>query len=302
MATNLSIGAALERPPLLAKEASLGARAILGAEPGCRTAIVDGVRLAYDDEGSGEAIVCLHAIGHGASDFARLRRRLRARHRVIALDFPGQGRSGPDREAPTARRYAALLAELLDRIGIERPVLLGNSIGGATALLHAAAHPDRVRALVLENPGGLAPNDDAVARVALAGMVRFFAAGARGARWFPAAFAAYQRFAVLRRRRAAEQRRRIVATAYESAPLLEQAWRGFAAPEADLRPLGPRVACPVLFAWAKRDRFIALRRSLPAIRLFPDARLETFPAGHAAHLETPERFEASLDRFLAGLP
>jgi 4,5:9,10-diseco-3-hydroxy-5,9,17-trioxoandrosta-1(10),2-diene-4-oate hydrolase len=301
MAPNASIEGALERPPLLAQDISQGTRAILGAETGC-TAVIDGVRLAYDDEGSGAAIVCLHAIGHGASDFARLRRRFRASHRVIALDFPGQGRSGADREPPSAQRYASLLVGLLDHIGVERPVLVGNSIGGAAALIHAAAHPDRVRALVLENPGGLAPNDDAAARFALAGMVRFFAAGARGARWFPPAFAAYQRFAVLRRRSAAEQRRRIVATAYESAPLLERAWRGFAAREADLRPLATRVRCPVLFAWAKRDRFIALRRSLPTIRLFPDARLETFRAGHAAHLETPERFEASLERFLAGLP
>src|SRR5262249_10808251 len=152
---------------------------------------------------------------------------------------------------------------------------VGNSIGGATALVYAAAHPDRVRGLVLENPGGLAPIDDLVARVALAGMARFFAAGARRARWFGPAYAAYQRLAVLRRRSAAEQRRRIVATGYETAPLLELAWRGFAAPEADLRPLAPRISCPVLFAWAKRDQFVALRRSLPAIRSFPDARLET---------------------------
>jgi pimeloyl-ACP methyl ester carboxylesterase len=58
----------------------------------------------------------------------------------------------------------------------------------------------------------------------------------------------------------------------------------------------------VLVTWAKRDRVIQLRRSLPAIRRFPIVSLETFEAGHAPFLETPEAFDASLGRFLASLP
>src|SRR5207244_7716903 len=81
-------------------------------------------------------------------------------------------------------------------------------------------------------------------------------------------------------------------------PLLRDAWRGFAQPDADLRALAPKVSCPVLFAWATGDRFVQLGRSLPAMRRFPDARLEKFRAGHAAHLETPAAFEAALERFL----
>jgi len=69
----------------------------------------------------------------------------------------------------------------------------------------------------------------------------------------------------------------------------------------DLRALGPRIVCPVLFAWATRDQFVQLGRSLPAIRQFPNARVEKFRAGHAAHLETPDAFEAALERFLAEL-
>jgi len=81
--------------------------------------------------------------------------------------------------------------------------------------------------------------------------------------------------------------------------VLEQAWRSFATPEADTRALVSRITCSVLFAWAARDRFVQLGRSLPAIRQFPNARLEKFPAGHAVHLEMPEAFEALVERFLA---
>jgi 4,5:9,10-diseco-3-hydroxy-5,9,17-trioxoandrosta-1(10),2-diene-4-oate hydrolase len=279
--------------------ARAGRRAAIGAVAP-RYVAVAGVELAYDDEGSGPAVVCLHAIGHGARDFARLRTRLRRRHRVLALDWPGQGQSAPDPQPVSCARYAELLEEFLAATGVERPVLIGNSIGGATAIRYAHAHPDDVCALVLENPGGLVPTNDRLAHAVLAGMARFFAAGSRGPRWFPAAFAAYYR-TVLQRGAARDQRRRIVAAAYELAPVLEQAWRSFARPDEDLRALAAGVRCPVLFAWAARDQVVALSRNLAAIERFPCGRLEHFPAGHAPHLETPDAFEASVERFLAGL-
>src|SRR5262245_27859575 len=274
-------------------------RVALGAAAGTDR-LIDGVRLAFDDDGQGPAVVCLHAIGHGAGDFARLRARLRDRHRVIALDWPGQGRSGTDREPACATRYAALLIGLLDALGIGNAVLVGNSIGGAAALRVAHARPERVRALVLENPGGLADASDRMSQAAIGMFVRFFAAGARGARWFPAAFALYYRL-VLQRAAAAVQRRRIVAAAGETAPVLVEAWRSFARPDEDLRTLGSRIACPVLFAWATRDTIVPLARSQAAIATFPAARIVEFPAGHAAHLETPEAFEDAVERFLATL-
>src|SRR5262249_25679801 len=149
--------------------------------------------------------------------------------------------------------------------------------------------------------GGLAPTNDRAAQIFLRAMARFFAAGARRASWFPGAFGAYYRLSVLPGRAAREQRRRIVAAAYENAPVLGQAWLSFAAPEADLTALAPHIGCEVLFAWAKRDRVVSLARSLPAIERFPKARLERFAATHAAHLETPEAFETSVERFLAEL-
>ncbi|MGH7893326.1 MAG: alpha/beta fold hydrolase, partial [Candidatus Binatia bacterium] len=228
-----------------------------------------------------------------------VRDRLAARHRVIAVDWPGQGNSGDDRHPPSAARYAELAMGALDALGIERAVVVGNSIGGAAALRMASARPERVSALVLENPGGLDPSDR-TARTAIAAMVRFFDAGAHGARWFPAAFALYYRL-VLQRAAAAEQRRRIVASAVEIAPLLRDAWRGFGEPDADLRDLVATLRVPVLLAWASRDRIVQLRRCLPAIARIPGARLERFAAGHAPHLETTDAFLGSVERFLAGV-
>lgn len=276
-------------------------RPALGATAPWKECRVDGVTLAVDDRGSGPPVVCLHAVGHGASDFRALGAALADRHRVVAVDWPDHGNSSDDRHPPSADRYEALLAGLLDALAIDQAVLIGNSIGGAAALRYAATRPERVRGLVLENPGGLDPGTG-VAPLAIAAMTRFFAAGARGARWFPAVYGAYYRAMVLPHGAAAAQRARIVDAGPTMARVLMQAWRSFGAPSADIRDLVPRVRCPVLVAWATRDRFVQLGRCRPAVDRFADARVETFPAGHAAHLETPEAFLTSLTRFLAELP
>ena len=275
-------------------------RAQLGAAEPHPEVTVGGVRLAYDDEGYGPAIVCLHAVGHGASDFAALRARFRDRHRVIALDWPGHGRSGDDTEPPSIARYSELLRLFLLAARVDKCVLVGNSIGGGAAIAYAVDQPDRVRGLVLENPAGLDPHD-LLSGLAIAAMVRFFEAGERGAVWFPFAFSHYYHL-VLPSDAASQQRERIIAAGAEAAALLRQAWASFAEPESDLRGLAPRVEQPVLFAWADRDRFVQLARSQPAINAFPHATLRNFDAGHSPHLEQPEAFFAAVEEFLAQLP
>ena len=123
---------------------------------------VEGVELAVHDSeplGSPKLILlCLHAIGHGGGDFVGIEHSVQARWRVISIDWPGQGHSGPDPVPASAARYAQLLTALISQLSLEHVVLLGNSIGGAAALTYAAAYPETVTALILANPGGLNPD------------------------------------------------------------------------------------------------------------------------------------------------
>jgi pimeloyl-ACP methyl ester carboxylesterase len=270
-----------------------------GAADPRRTVSVDGVTLAYDDEGNGPPLVCLHAMAHGARDFEEIRRRFSSEYRVIALDWPGHGRSSADSIAASVSRYAELLEGFLNALGIERPIFLGNSIGGGAALCFATKHPERVRGLILENPAGLSPINESAKRVLL-GISRVFESGARGAPWFPLAFGAYY-FAVLQRAPAREHRRRIVNAARENAGVLAQGWASFAAKENDLRRPSSELKVPTLFAWAIRDRMNSLDRTSSVIARMPNARIEKMDAGHSPHIETPDELERVMRSFLAEL-
>lgn len=247
---------------------------------------VVGARLAVRRWGAGAPVVCLHAIAHTGEDFAPFAARVGEGFEVIAIDWPGQGESPHDGGPVTADHYADLLEAVLPGLCGEPPILIGNSIGGAAAIVLAARRPEAVTALVLCDPGGLAelgPRE----KKAIGLLTRFFGAGARGAWWFRAAYGAYYRMVLPG---APARRREIVAMAYDVAPLLEQAWAGFAAPEADIRALAPRVTAPVLFAWSKGDQLIPFKKSEAAVRTFPRHTVRLFRGGHAAFLEDADAF------------
>lgn len=273
-------------------------RQAAGVPEGSHEIEVDGVRLAVSREGRGIPVVCLHAIAHGGGDFRAFAARARDRFEVICVDWPGHGRSGEDPRPLSPARYAALLAGLVARLGLERPVLVGCSIGGAAAILYARDHP--VRGLVLCDSAGLVEVGATVRRFCAA-FGRFFAAGARGARWFGPAYAAYYRLLVLPSRAAAGQRRRIVACGYEMAPKLAEAWQGFGRPDADIRQIAWSLEVPVWFAWARGDRVIPLSFCKPAIAGMKRATLTAFPGGHAAFLEQPDAFAAGFAEFAGTL-
>jgi 4,5:9,10-diseco-3-hydroxy-5,9,17-trioxoandrosta-1(10),2-diene-4-oate hydrolase len=265
------------------------------------TRTVLGVELhLHDSDASGgkPVLVCLHAIGHGGGDFAALSAAL-PEWRVIAVDWPGHGRLGNDPEPASAIRYAQLLAGLMDKLRLERVVVLGNSIGGAAAVRYAAAHPERVRALILANPGGLDPGGSSLlGRFFIGGLVSHFEQGARNEERFGPWFREYYS-KVLMAPAAQQQRERIIAAGYESAPVLTQAWNSFMQPEASLAALAPKVTQPVLFTWADADEIITWSRNEEGVRRFPNAKVEHFVnSAHAAFLEEPEKFLEVLEPFL----
>jgi 3-oxoadipate enol-lactonase len=97
----------------------------------------------------GRLFVLVHGAGGNAWTWRHQIEGLAAADSVVALDFPGHGRSAGLAGLPTVEAYADFLAEFLDRIGARPAVIVGRSMGGAVALVLAVRHPQRVAALVL---------------------------------------------------------------------------------------------------------------------------------------------------------
>jgi 2-hydroxy-6-oxonona-2,4-dienedioate hydrolase len=122
------------------------------------------LRLHYNDTGLGdETVVMLHGSGPGASGWANFNRNVDAfvdaGYRVILLDCPGWGKS--DSVVCSGSRSdlnARMLKGLLDAIGVARVHIVGNSMGGHSAVAFALANPERVGKLALMGGGTGGPS------------------------------------------------------------------------------------------------------------------------------------------------
>jgi 3-oxoadipate enol-lactonase len=113
----------------------------------------DGVAMWYRDAGEGDAdpLLLLHAFPLNGKMFEPQMGALSGGRRVISPDLPGFGRSPRTPAQPDVGYYAACVRALLDRIGVDRVVLGGVSMGGYIAFECMRSFPERVSGLVLAN-------------------------------------------------------------------------------------------------------------------------------------------------------
>jgi pimeloyl-ACP methyl ester carboxylesterase len=119
----------------------------------------DGFRIRYCEAGQGPPLVHLHGAGglrlNAAHDL------LAKRFRVIAIEMPGFGQSEENTRTGTIAELATTIVKAADALGLDRFDLMGTSFGGRTALWVAVQHLERIRALVLEAPAAIRPQNAA---------------------------------------------------------------------------------------------------------------------------------------------
>ncbi|QES49287.1 alpha/beta hydrolase [Streptomyces venezuelae] len=126
-----------------------------------------GVRLSCRDwGGSGGPVVLLHGLAGHAGEWDAIARDLSPRYRVVAVDQRGHGASERRPRDVSRAAYVAEVIAVLEQFGLQQPVLVGQSLGGHTAMLAAAAHPGLFRALDLVEAGPGGPNRNVQAEIA----------------------------------------------------------------------------------------------------------------------------------------
>jgi pimeloyl-ACP methyl ester carboxylesterase len=120
--------------------------------------------ISYRESGSGQALLFLHGIGSQSASWLNQLETLKG-YRLIAWDAPGYGGSDflPE-EKPLARHYAEALHLFIDRLLLKDVVIVGNSLGCLMAGAYAAAHPERVRSMILLDPAAGHAGDESKQR------------------------------------------------------------------------------------------------------------------------------------------
>jgi len=268
---------------------------------------VKGRPVNYVDIGEGPALVFIHGLSGSWQNWLENIPHFARTHRVIAVDLPGFGCSPMPAEKITINGYAGIVDELLDGLGIERAVVVGNSMGGFIGAELAIEYSTRVEKLVLVSAAGLSThdmhNDRAVSGLRVVGGVL-----GMGAAWF-----ATKSDRLSRRPRLRKALMLVVAAHPDQLPppLVAEQIAGSGKPgfidavEAlGTYPIEDRlhkIETPTLIVWGAQDRLVPLRdakRFEEAIG--PNSRKIVYEdTGHVAMLERPARFNADVDAFLA---
>ncbi|MEU6696474.1 alpha/beta hydrolase [Pseudonocardia sp. NPDC046786] len=265
------------------------------------------VHLAGD---TGPPVLLLSGAGMDNANlsWARMIPDLARDHRVIAPDWPKQGRSRPWHGRATHDVLLRTITDVLDDLGVERAAVVGLSQGGALTLAYAIEHPERVERLVALAPAGTLsfppvvhqllwltaklpllnrtlPNLAFRNRPTVAWFVRraLFGAGV------PDDFDAIVDECLAEARRGG-------ATSSD--------WQndsiGFRRMRVDLRPRLGEIRCPALFVQGDRDAGVPVARTREVAAAVPGSRLEVLPGrGHWSNRESPDEVNALVRAFLA---
>ncbi|MFD9126810.1 alpha/beta fold hydrolase [Kitasatospora sp. NPDC059571] len=256
----------------------------LPAPYGPRTATV-----RYHREGSGSPLLLLHGVGHHWQGWEPVLPALAEHHEVIAVDLPGFGSSPalPDGVPYDLATAVPTLAAFCAAVGIERPHVAGNSLGGLLAL--GLGRAGRARSVTALAPAGFWSEAERRYAFAVLAAMRLGAdllpqpAVERLARSAPGrALLVSSIYARPGRRSpqgaAAETRALREATGF--APTLEAGRR--------VRFTGDVAEVPVTIAWGTRDRVLLRRQGVRALRAIPAARLVRLPGcGHVPMSDDP---------------
>lgn len=263
--------------------------------------------LSYVELGEGDPVLVIHGLGGNWRVWLENLPAIAQRKRVIAVDLPGFGRSAPAGDGIGIHGYSRLLAGLLEELGLEQTIVIGNSLGGWIAADLALRAPGRVRALVLVDAGGVVPTagERRRALAIMGGAARL----ARYAPRFRSAVASRRHLRALALRytfvRPGELAADLVYMALPAEPdpgfqaALSVAKRSWSEAWCEMLT---EIACPTLIVWGERDALLPLRHAREYARRIVGSRLHVISeAGHLPMLERPSEFNRVVGEFLGEL-
>ncbi|NLA11171.1 MAG: alpha/beta hydrolase [Firmicutes bacterium] len=135
---------------------------------------VDGVEVHYREEGAGEPLVLLHGWSASLHTWDGWAKELQEDFRVIRLDLPGFGLTGPVAGAEYSLEfYADFLNRFLSALEIEQCCMAGNSLGGGITWFFTAKYPEKVRKMILVDAAGYNFELPAITKLAQPKVVRY---------------------------------------------------------------------------------------------------------------------------------
>lgn len=271
------------------------------SRPGAARLLVQQQPVFVQDSGPRDApvVLLLHGFGASLQTWDDWTTALQDHWRVIRIDIPGFGLSGPavNQDYSDAADVARVIA-LLDQLGVQQVIIAGHSMGGRIAWNLAAAHPERVSKLVLLAPDGFpdpkAKSDKTYEVPTLMGLMPYsLPQWALRMGGVAPAFADQRKLTPQLMQRYHDM---VLAPGVRGATLERMRQTRNSDPVARLQS----IQVPTLLLWGEKDAFIPVSNAQDYLKAMPQAWLVTLPAvGHVLHEEAPQTSVQAVLDFLS---
>ncbi len=265
--------------------------------------VFQGHNIAYIDSGSGSPLVFLHGQASDLLNFDPVFPLFLSSYRIIALDYPGFGKSDKPEIAFSEDFLVGLLDKLYEATSIESATLIGHSYGGYVAMVYGSARPERVTSMVLVSPAGIQEFNsfmstamrksftvEAIMKTSLEKAMQNY--HNTSVNWSPEMETyALRRVALLK---GGSEAYRLYAHAMVQAMELML--------DTTVRDRIGMLNKPTLLVWGQDDPLISVKFANDALKLIPGSKLETIErCGHFPMLEYPQEFQRIVVNFLEGV-
>ncbi len=250
---------------------------------------VAGTRLHVRDSGpkTAPAVIFLHGFGASLQTWEPWANALAKDLRVIRIDLPGSGLSLPDPTGDyTDKRSLQIINALMDKLGLSRASLVGNSIGGRIAWTFAGTYPARVGKLVLVSPDGYAsPGFEYGKTPEVPMMVKLMSVTLPKPLLTMSLKPAYAKPETMTDELATRYHDMMLAPGSRGALLARMAQTVLVDPV----PILQKITAPTLLVWGEQDGMIPFANSNDYLKAIAGSQRVSFKGvGHLPHEEAPE--------------
>jgi pimeloyl-ACP methyl ester carboxylesterase len=256
---------------------------------------INGLSIAYQQVGSGPALVLLHGLTQDSRVWKIQMDSLSKYFTIIAWDAPGAGLSADPPDNYNISDWADCLSQLLDSLNIKQAHILGLSWGGLLAQEFYHRYPQKVLSLILANTTtGWKSISDSTANTLLDACRKDASLPVKDfiSKYLPGMFSDYPSQEVK------EKHAKIMSDFH---PVGFQLMAATLA-KADMRALLPKIQVPVLLIWGEADKRSPVSVAHQFQNAIPGATLEIIPeAGHVSNMEKPKEFNKIVNDFCLSL-
>lgn len=245
---------------------------------------INDIKINYKTTGNGQDVLLLHGWGCSLEIWKTLQSQLEKKFKVTSIDFPGFGKSDEPKEIWGVEEYTRCTEQLIEKLGLKNPVLIGHSFGGRVSILLSSRN-EYVEKVVLTDSAGIKPQNTKISVSRIFSKMKKISTKIVGEKFTEKIVRPFANS--------------LASEDYKNASgIMKEILKKVI--DEDLQAEMPKIKAPTLLIWGEKDTATPLSDALIMEKLIPDAGVVIFPnCTHYSFLENPNYYFTVVDNFLS---